>query len=185
MAISDMEGASGPESGGKLFDPLGLSDMASDKTLAWYRAAELKHGRVAMAAFTGFLYQAVGAPLFKGDLTLDGTTFESLGRDPFAAWEAVPLLGKAQILLVLGAFEFISETAKPHYMSGGTPGKITLLGKPLFDPFNYLGKLTPQERATKRESELKNGRLAMIGAMSVFAAHSVDGAVPGLPSAFY
>ena len=38
----------GPETGGNVFDPMGLSKIASEETLAWYRAAELKHSRVAM-----------------------------------------------------------------------------------------------------------------------------------------
>ena len=38
----------GPETGGKVFDPMGFSKIASAETLAWYRAAELKHSRVAM-----------------------------------------------------------------------------------------------------------------------------------------
>ena len=38
----------GPETGGKVFDPPGLSKIASEETLAWYRACELKHSRVAM-----------------------------------------------------------------------------------------------------------------------------------------
>ena len=39
------------------WDPMGLADSGSPATLAWFRAAELKHGRVCMAAFTGFLVQ--------------------------------------------------------------------------------------------------------------------------------
>ncbi|MEM7469003.1 MAG: chlorophyll a-b binding domain-containing protein, partial [Pseudomonadota bacterium] len=42
------------------FDPLGLASLGSDQTLAWFRAAELKHGRVAMLATTGYLVQAAG-----------------------------------------------------------------------------------------------------------------------------
>lgn len=42
----------GPETGGKVFDPWGLSKIASEETLAWYRAAELKHSRVAMVRAT-------------------------------------------------------------------------------------------------------------------------------------
>ena len=38
----------GVETGGKVFDPMGFSKIASAETLAWYRAAELKHSRIAM-----------------------------------------------------------------------------------------------------------------------------------------
>jgi hypothetical protein len=31
---------------GKVWDPLGLADIGSEETLAWYRHAEIKHGRV-------------------------------------------------------------------------------------------------------------------------------------------
>ena len=82
------------------------------------------------------------------------------------------------MLLVIGAFEFLSEYEKPHYMSGGTPGKITLGGYPLWDPIGFVKDLTPQQRAEKRLSELKNGRLAMIGVISLFAAHNIPGSVP-------
>jgi hypothetical protein len=60
MGIADMEGI-GPETANKIWDPLELTTMASDKTLAWYRHAELKHGRVAMAAFVGFAWVQVMA----------------------------------------------------------------------------------------------------------------------------
>ena len=48
------EGAA-QETGNAVWDPLGLADLGSPATLAWFRAAELKHCRVAMAAFTGWL----------------------------------------------------------------------------------------------------------------------------------
>ena len=173
----------GPETANKVFDPLRLADMASPKTLAWYRHAELKHGRVAMLAWTGFAYMSIpNAPLFPGAIDQAGTTFAQLGHDPFAAWAAVPLLGKTQILLTLGALEFASETEKPHYMSGGTPGKVTILGASLAPSTLFLKNKTPAEVAEKRISELKNGRLAMIGAISVFAAHNIPGSVPAFGS---
>ena len=36
------------------WDPWGLAELGSDETMAWFRHAELKHGRVAMAAVTGW-----------------------------------------------------------------------------------------------------------------------------------
>uniref|UniRef100_A0A7S3B6E7 Chlorophyll a-b binding protein, chloroplastic n=1 Tax=Haptolina ericina TaxID=156174 RepID=A0A7S3B6E7_9EUKA len=176
MGIADMEGI-GPETANKIWDPLELTTMASDKTLAWYRHAELKHGRVAMAAFVGFAWVQGGGGLFPGAYSLSGATFESLGHDSFAAWDALPVLAKTQIFLSLGLLEFCSENTKPHYMSGGTPGKITILGAPLAPSTNLLPK-DAAKVAEKRIIELKNGRLAMLGMMSVFAHHSIPGSVP-------
>lgn len=58
------------------FDPLGLALVGSEETLNWFRAAELKHGRVAMLASTGFIVQAAGMH-FPGMLSQD-ISFESL-----------------------------------------------------------------------------------------------------------
>lgn len=169
----------GPETGGKVFDPYGFSKIASAETLAWYRAAELKHSRVAMAAATGWAYVGSGGPLFPGYLSIEqGVTFESLGRYGYAAWDAVPEAGKFQILGLIGILELLGEASvKPHYMKGGTPGKIPLI----WDPLGFSKRLTPQQLARKRTAELKNGRLAMIGVMSFVSAHFIPDSVPLLP----
>ena len=52
-AADGMEGKS-QETGMAVWDPLGLADLGSPATLAFFRHAELKHGRVAMAAFCGW-----------------------------------------------------------------------------------------------------------------------------------
>jgi len=41
------------------FDPLGLSKGKDEETLGWYRAAELKHGRVCMLASVGYIVQGL------------------------------------------------------------------------------------------------------------------------------
>jgi len=178
MGVADMEGT-GPETGGKVFDPMGLSKIASEETLAWYRACELKHSRVAMAAVTGWAYVSSGGPLFPGYISIEnGVTFESLGRDGYAAWDAMPDAGRLQILGVIGILEWLGETsAKPHYMKGGTPGKIPLL----WDPLGFTKGLDAATLARKRTAELKNGRLAMIGVMSLVSAHFIPDSVPLLP----
>merc|ERR1719198_628673 len=175
MGVADMEGT-GPETGGKVFDPMGLSGIASEETLAWYRAAELKHSRIAMAAVTGWAYVSSGGPLFPGFLSpSEGVTFASLGRTGYAAWDAVPENGKFQILGVIGILELLGEASvKPHYMAGGTPGKIPLL----WDPLGFTARLSPETLARKRLAEIKNGRLAMIGVMSLVSAHFFPSSVP-------
>ena len=114
---------------GKMWDPLGLAEMGSDETIAWYRHAEIKHGRVAMAAFVG--WWAVGAGVrFPGELA-HGLDFSSIPSKGLEAWDAVPGWGKAQMLLFAGLVELHDELFHSirgtHYMKGGTPGKVSVL----------------------------------------------------------
>ena len=87
----------GPETGGKVFDPYGFSTMGGDKTLAFFRHAEIKHGRVAMAGIVGLLFH-INHIHFSGYLSPTfGVSFEDLSNmGPFDAWNAVPLLGQMQ-----------------------------------------------------------------------------------------
>jgi hypothetical protein len=184
MSVELMEGL-GPETANKVFDPLELSTLGSEKTLAWFRHAELKHGRVAMAAMVGFLVHINGIH-FGGYLSPTyGVTFESLSKmGPFDAWNAIPLLGQIQILWTIAGLEHASECLDPagHYTKGGTPGNLKFL-KNFWDTPGFTKKLSAEQLAEKRVSELKNGRLAMIGIASVCAAMAVPGSVPLLNGA--
>merc|ERR1719313_3205565 len=170
----------GAESLGKVWDPLGLATLGSDKTLAWFRHAELKHGRVAMAAMVGFLVHINGIH-FSGMLSPTyGVSFESLSNmGPFDAWNAVPLLGQLQILWTIAGLEHASECLDPagHYTKGGEPGNLKFL-KNFWDTPGFTKKLSAEQLAEKRLSEIKNGRLAMIGIASICASMAVPGSVP-------
>jgi len=168
-ALSDMAGFTAPFKG---FDPLGLADLGSEETLAWFRAAELKHSRVAMLATTGYLVQAAGFH-FPGMLSKD-VSFESLSTmKPFDAWDAVPEGGKQQIIGLIFLAEIISESQSPHYLKGGNLPTI------IFPPIDF-SKVDEATLKTKRDRELNNGRLAMIAIMSFVAAANVPGSVPAL-----
>ena len=65
---------------------------------------ELKHGRVAMLAVTGYLIQAVAR--FPGTIDLDGTTFDSIPNG-VGAIGAVPTLGWLQIIGSVGYWELV------------------------------------------------------------------------------
>ena len=84
--------------------------MGSEQTLAWFRHAELKHGRVAMAAIVGLLVHINGIH-FSGSLSPTyGVTFEALSKmGPFEAWNSIPLLGQAQILWTIAGLEHATE----------------------------------------------------------------------------
>jgi len=184
MGVESMTGV-GPETGDKMFDPLKLSTLGGEKSLAFFRHAEIKHGRVAMAATVGLLFH-INHIHFPGDLSPTyGVSFEQLSNmGPFEAWSAMPLLGQAQILWTIGGLEHASECLDPagHYTKGGEPGNLKFL-KRFWDTPGFTKKLSPEQLATKRLSELKNGRLAMIGMASIIAATSIPGSVPLLNGA--
>merc|ERR1719199_1240486 len=82
MGVSDLVGVS-TETGNKVWDPLGLSDNMDEQNLKLIRAAELKHGRVAMLATVGWAWTATGTH-FEGMLSPSaGISFASLAQlDP-------------------------------------------------------------------------------------------------------
>jgi len=166
---------------GSVWDPLGLAEYGSDETLAWFRHAEVKHGRVAMAAFVG--WWVVGAGIrFPGELA-HGLDFASIPSKGLEAWDAVPGWGKAQMLLAAGLIEFHDELffsrRGTHYMRGGTPGKNMVPG--LYDPAGFSKGRSEEALAKGRDREIKNGRLAMIGVMGLYAAATIPGSVPLQP----
>jgi len=165
---------SGSTSPLKSFDPLRLSVLGSDETLAWFRAAELKHSRVAMLATTGYIVQGAGIH-FPGMLSSD-VSFDSLSAmKPLEAWDSVPDAGKAQILGTIFIAELITESKDTHYTKGGP------LPTMVFPPIDFSG-VNPATLAKKQNSELNNGRLAMIAIMSFISAANIPGSVPALTS---
>ena len=65
------------ELGGGVWDPLGLADLGSERTLRWFRAAEVKHCRVAMLATLGWAHTCNGW----SKIVYPGG--ENLGTDPW------------------------------------------------------------------------------------------------------
>merc|ERR1719361_3185398 len=179
-SLDSIEGASNPFPNG--WDPAGLADLGTPATLAWFRAAEIKHSRVAMAASVGWIINEAGIT-FDGDIAT-GVSFASLGKG-VQAWENVPDAGKLQILLAAGAIETASEFQSPHYMKGGKLGAIPgPFGLRLWDPVGLMGGLSEEVKANKRQMELNNGRLAMIGVASFISASYIDASVPALPDSW-
>jgi hypothetical protein len=181
------------------FDPLKLSEMdfwgqGSDATIGFLRQSEIKHGRVAMAGFVGYCVHENGYhwPWALSTKLPDYSSFEGLSAP--AVWDAIPAASKIQIILVVGFFEYWSENSailesegQKHYMRGGKPGyfpTFTEIPHPvpfdLFDPFGYSKKLTAEQKANKLNAEVNNGRLAMLGLMSLVSEAKVPGAVPAL-----
>ena len=130
------------------WDPLGALDsnfwgLGNEGTIGYLRHAEIKHGRVAMAAFLG--YMAGATELVSGPhKILPYRGFEP-GLTPPEQWDAIPLYGKLQILVIVGMLESYGEILAPHYTKGGLPGYYPpIKGKRpelifnLYDPFNFF-----------------------------------------------
>ena len=99
------------------WDPLDVCEAFGDypstetATVGWFRHAEIKHGRVAMAAFVGFCVQSNGI-CFPWDLA-NGVSFASISAagGPGAQWDALPTSAKMQIIGFVGFLEMFSETS--------------------------------------------------------------------------
>jgi hypothetical protein len=115
-----------------------------EDTFAFYRAAELKHGRVCQLAVLGYI--APETFRFPGEIA-PGISFESIPNG-IAAIEAVPALGWAQIIALIGYVDF-------QLTAYGSAGPFT--SKAGF-------RETDADTATK---EINNGRLAMLATLEL------------------
>jgi len=122
------------------FDPLGFTEILP---LEWLREAEIKHCRVAMLAFAGFV--------FTDFYTLPGFEYSTLeAHDACVASGAM-----SQLLLWIGLLEVvgfigIDQTLRGSGREAGDFG---------FDPIGFASN--PEVKAQLQMKELANGRLAM------------------------
>ena len=88
----------------------GFWEEGQEATIGFLRHSEIKHGRVAMAAFVGYLVHAQGWT-WPFPMRMDGTPWpklEDAGSVP-ALWDALPQASKWQIVLAIGALELWDE----------------------------------------------------------------------------
>lgn len=173
------------------------SNATPEKFRRW-RAVEIKHGRVAMAATTGAstarggarLGSTRGAPLDAGYVAQsclrwpgylspsEEVKFADLPNG-IKGLAAVPPLGLAQILLFVGVMEVVTW----RFYEGPWPGKVPS-GKA---PGDVAGEFwvrydDPETKKYKLNVELNNGRAAMMGSLGMLAHDHLTGSwvPPGL-----
>merc|ERR1712129_348586 len=128
-------------------------------TIGYLRHAEIKHGRVAMAAFVGYCVQANG-------IHFPWTPYPGFeeGLSPPEQWAAIPAAGKWQFLVYIGILEALGEvfpSLKAPNAQMIEQGIYPFRGFPLdlYDPFGTVDKMSPEKKERGRRVEVNNGRL--------------------------
>merc|ERR1719213_1220707 len=192
------------------WDPLNIvTEETAPETIGWFRHAEIKHGRVAMAGFVGWMVHSAGitfpyniqgplnvgfAPIYTSDLPTISFADIAAAGSPGDMWDALPTAAKVQIICVVGFLEMHGESSlaleadgQKHYVRGGKPGYYpSFQGRyphpvplDLWDPSGFTKKLSPERKEKALIAETNNGRLAMIGIFCLISA-SKGLIVPGL-----
>lgn len=175
------------------FDPFYLSSIPKDfsgfiqpnewedkgeglPTLYWMREAELKHSRVAMLAWFGWLATdgAFGVTLrFPGEIY-------SVNSIP-NAYNAHNILvdqgSMAFLLIVVGIVEFCSSAALVQVSKGELDREAGDFG---LDPIGFLKDKSEEDVNKMKLREINNGRLAMLGIFGFLSEQKITGAVPAL-----
>lgn len=139
-------------------------------TLYWMREAELKHGRVAMMAWFGWLATdgAFGFPLrFPGEIY----SVESIPNAYNAHNILVEQGSMAFLLIAVGLVEFCTGAALVQVSKGELDREAGDFG---LDPLQFLKGKSADEKKRMMTRELLNGRLAML-AFSAVATQSALG----------
>jgi len=158
-------------------------DLGSADTGTWLRAAEIKHGRSAMMAVTGYAFHKLGFTLDKISpheylSVTENVKFADLAAmNPIDAIHAVPAAGLAQMFMAIAAIEIYElthtpegiatdESIAPGLKAGGLTGDLG---------WNPLGINITDRR---RWVEIQNGRAAMFAICAWVSAEAIPGSFP-------
>ena len=136
------------------WDPCGLSDGIDQATFDQYRTAELKHGRVAQLAVLGYVVQEIYR--FPFDIA-PGVACADVPNG-VAAISAIPSLGWAQIIFLIGAVDYWG------FLGDFEVGKLPL---------------DPEVMQKRKLCELQHGRIAMLATLELFRHDSQNLVQPG------
>jgi len=186
------------------FDPLGLARLefwgqSNEATIGFLRHSEIKHGRAAMMGFIGYMVHENGIrwPFGFGKWGPPYSQLEGLSAPD--VWDKCGWFTKLSLIAGIGALEWwgeakysVEQFGGKHYMRGGKPGyfpplkNIPINGRTIDAPLDYMDPLgniktmTDEQKARGLNVELNNGRLAMLGLMSLISEARVPGSVPAL-----
>jgi len=166
-----------PLAGDRGFDPAGFTNTlprqwligGEERSIKWYREAEIVHGRVAQLAVLGNLVPGwIGHLPGNPAIGIPDDTFANL--NPYGALSQVPEAGLWQIALIIFGIEL--QRIKRVIRGDKEPGDLGL-GQTGFNPFGF--NYSEEEYFEKQEQEIKHGRLAMIGALGMLLQARASG----------
>mmetsp|Transcript_10788 Transcript_10788/g.15898 ORF Transcript_10788/g.15898 Transcript_10788/m.15898 type:complete len:206 (-) Transcript_10788:253-870(-) len=142
----NLKGYVGDDAG---FDPLRFSDFVP---VDFLREAELKHARICMLGYVGFVAVDMGFKIYPFPEAYEGLTSVT-AHDALIEQGAM-----GQIFLWISLAETLSTVAVIQMLqgSGREPGDFG------FDPLGFLANKSEAEVKEMQTKELTNGRLAML-----------------------
>jgi light-harvesting complex I chlorophyll a/b binding protein 1 len=139
-------------------------------TLYWMREAELKHGRVAMLAWTGWL--ATDGALGPVPLRFPGAVYHDVPNS-FSAHDIMVEQGSLGFMLfAIGFIEFCTGAVLVEVSKGQSDREA---GDFKLDPLNFLKGKSKEEVDTMKLKELQNGRAAMMAFAGVVTQAGLGG----------
>ena len=137
-------------------------------TIYWMRESEVKHGRVAMLAWAGWVATDLGLR-FPGDIY----SVENIPNAYNAHNILVEQGSMTFLLLVVGLIEFCTGAVIVEVSKGESDREAGDFG---LDPLKFIAGKSAQEQMTMKTKEINNGRLAMLafGAVATQTALGVE-----------
>jgi hypothetical protein len=150
------------------WDPLGFSTKASGGKLAFYREAELKHGRICMLASVGFLFGEAYQPILPGPAISDLANKQLTETSLASFWVALAVATAIpEVFYGLDSLQGFGEVKQDRI-----PGDFG------WDPLDIKSSSmagTPEQFLDMQNKELNNGRLAMLALAGMFAQELATG----------
>jgi len=155
-----------PKNFAGFIQPPSWEETEGISTLYWMRESELKHGRIAMLAWAGWVATDMG-------LRFPGAIY-SVKNIPYAynAHDILVEQGSMTVLLLaVGLIEFCTGSVLVEVSKGESDREA---GDFTFDPLKFIEGKPADEVMTMKTKEINNGRLAML-AFGAIATQSALG----------